>query len=65
MPYINIKITKEAVTNEQKELLVSKVTEMMKTVLGKDPKTTFVIIEEIECSNWGIDGTLVNKKRSC
>ena len=63
MPYVNIKITKEATTKEQKQKLVSGVTELLEKILGKNPKTTFVIIEEIPCDNWGIDNTLVSDKR--
>ena len=63
MPYVNIKITKEATTKEQKQKLVSGVTELLEKILGKNPKTTFVIIEEIPCDNWGIGNTLVSDKR--
>jgi 4-oxalocrotonate tautomerase len=31
----------------------------MQEVLGKEPKTTFVIIEEVENENWGVGGELV------
>jgi 4-oxalocrotonate tautomerase len=60
MPYVNIKITNENVTKEQKQKIVSGVTELLKQVLGKNPATTFVIIEEILCDNWGINNTLVS-----
>lgn len=62
MPYVNIKITKEDTTKEQKQKLVSGVTELLEKVLGKNPKTTFVIIEEISCDNWGINNTLVSDR---
>ncbi|WP_458699566.1 tautomerase family protein [Sulfurospirillum sp. 1307] len=65
MPYVNIKITKENTTKEQKQKLVSGVTKLLEKVLGKNPKTTFVIIEEIPCDNWGINNTLVSDNRIC
>ncbi len=65
MPYVNIKITKEDTTKEQKQALVTGVTKLLQKVLGKNPKTTHIIIEEIECDNWGIDAMLVSDKRSC
>lgn len=65
MPYVNIKITKEQTTKQQKQALVLGVTKLLETVLGKNPKTTFVIIEEIQCDNWGISSSLVSDIRDC
>lgn len=65
MPYINIKITggKEAPTVAQKEELISGVTELLQRVLGKNPETTVVVIDEIPMDNWGIGGRSVTKRR--
>ena len=54
MPYINIKITDEQVTNEQKKALIQGATQLMVDVLNKNPQTTFVVIDEISTDNWGI-----------
>lgn len=64
MPYVNIKITQERVTKEQKTKLVDGATALLKEVLGKNPATTFVIIEEVETDNWGIAGELVSERRA-
>lgn len=63
MPYINIKITKENATNEQKRALIKGVTQLMVDVLGKNPNTTHVVIDEIETDNWGIAGEPVSERR--
>jgi len=63
MPYVNIKITDEGVTAEQKSKLVSGVTSLLSEVLGKNPTTTMVIIDEVKTDNWGIAGELVTKRR--
>jgi len=63
MPYVNIKITDEGVTAEQKAKLVSGVTSLLSEVLGKNPATTMVIIDEVKTDNWGIAGELVTKRR--
>ncbi len=55
MPYINIKITDEQVTKEQKHQLIVGTTQLMVDVLNKNPKTTHVVIEEIPIDNWGVD----------
>ena len=65
MPYVNVKITKENTTKEQKQEIVSGITSLLERVLGKNPKTTFVIIEEIDCDNWAIEGMLVSQRRDC
>ncbi len=63
MPYINIKITREGVTPEQKAELVRGATQLLADVLGKNPQTTVVVIEEIDTDNWGIGGETVTVRR--
>ena len=63
MPYVNIKITKEDVTTEQKEKLIQGVTNLLVDVLGKNPKTTVVVIDEVDTDNWGIAGESVTIRR--
>lgn len=65
MPFVNIKITREGVTQEQKTKLIKGVTNLLVEVLGKNPETTVVIIEEIETDNWGIAGECVTLRRQC
>jgi 4-oxalocrotonate tautomerase len=56
MPYVNIKVTREGVTSEQKARLIAGVTDLLVDVLDKDPATTLVVIDEVEIENWGIAG---------
>jgi 4-oxalocrotonate tautomerase len=56
MPYINIQITREGVTHEQKAQLIAGVTDLMVRVLDKSPATTHVVITEVELDNWGVGG---------
>ncbi len=63
MPYVNIKITKEDVTSEQKAQLIAGVTDLLQKVLNKNPATTFVIIDEVDTENWGIAGEQVSQRR--
>ena len=63
MPYVNIKITNEGVTKEQKAELVAGTTELLQRVLNKNPATTVVVIDEVETDNWGIAGELVTERR--
>ena len=63
MPYVNIKITKEGATAEQKAELIKGVTDLLAKILGKNPATTVVTIDEIETDNWGIGGESVTVRR--
>ncbi|SGZ02346.1 Putative tautomerase [Moritella viscosa] len=63
MPYINIKITDEQVTKEQKAQLIAGATQLLVDVLGKNPKTTVVVIDEVNTDNWGIGGEVVTTLR--
>jgi 4-oxalocrotonate tautomerase len=62
VPYVNIKVTDEGVTTEQKAQLIEGVTTLLKEVLGKNPATTILIIE-IPTDNWGIEGEQVTSRR--
>lgn len=63
MPYVNIKITREGATSEQKAELIQGVTELLQTVLNKNPATTVVTIDEVETDNWGIGGESITVRR--
>ena len=63
MPYVNIKITREGATAEQKAELIAGVTDLLVHVLNKNPATTVVVIDEVDTDNWGIAGQSVTKLR--
>lgn len=62
MPFINVKIT-EGATAAQKATLVEGITKLLADVLGKNPATTHVVIEEIPTDNWGVGGETVTARR--
>jgi 4-oxalocrotonate tautomerase len=64
MPYVNIKVTNEGVTSEQKQALIKGATKLLVDVLSKDPQTTFVVIDEVNTDNWGIGFDQVTKLRN-
>lgn len=63
MPYINIKVTKENLSQTQKAKIIEGVTTVIEDVLDKKKRTTIVIIDEIETDNWGIQGEQVTTRR--
>ncbi|MBP7617501.1 MAG: 4-oxalocrotonate tautomerase family protein [Geothrix sp.] len=63
MPYVNIRITREGATPEQKARLIQGATQLLVDVLGKNPQTTVVIIDEVDTDNWGIGGETITARR--
>jgi 4-oxalocrotonate tautomerase len=63
MPYVNIKITREGATTSQKAQLIQGVTNLLRDVLGKNPQTTVVVIEEVDTDSWGIGGESITVRR--
>jgi len=63
VPYVNVQITREGATPTQKAQIIEGVTQLLVDVLGKDPATTFVVIQEVELEDWGIGGLPVVERR--
>lgn len=62
MPFINIKVLKGALSNEQKADMIKRVSETVAEIeASPHPKDnlvphTWCIIDEVEFENWGIGG---------
>ncbi|WP_432820964.1 tautomerase family protein [Trichloromonas sp.] len=63
MPIVNVKITTGA-TPEQKAQLIEGITDLLVTVLDKNPASTHVVIEEIAPENWGLRGKTLAELRA-
>ena len=63
MPYVNVRITRDGVTVEQKRQVVEEITRTLVEVLGKRPEHIHVIIDEVEPENWGFAGMLTTDYR--
>lgn len=64
MPYVNVRITKDGATAEQKARVIKGITDVLVEALGKDPATTFVVIDEVDTDNWGHRGETVTALRA-
>lgn len=64
MPYVNVKVTREGVTTQQKAEIIQRMTDVLVQVLGKDPRTTFVVINEVELEDWGVGGLPFDEYRA-
>jgi 4-oxalocrotonate tautomerase len=63
MPYINVKITRDGVTAQQKAQIVAEMTQTLQRVLGKKPEHIHIVIDEIDPENWGYAGMLTTEYR--
>jgi 4-oxalocrotonate tautomerase len=62
VPYVNIKITKEGATTDQKKQLIQGVTNMLHDILAENRQTTAVVIEEVDTDDWGIAGEMITER---
>ncbi|MBF4465096.1 MULTISPECIES: tautomerase family protein [Flavobacterium] len=63
MPYVKIELTREGVTREQKQELISGITNLITDVLNKDPHLTHIVIQEVDLDDWGYAGEQVSVLR--
>jgi 4-oxalocrotonate tautomerase len=63
MPYVNVRVTRDGVTAQQKAQIVAEITGTLQRVLGKRPDQTHIVIDEIELENWGFSGMLTSEYR--
>ncbi|HWU19272.1 MAG TPA: 4-oxalocrotonate tautomerase family protein [Devosia sp.] len=62
MPFISVRIL-EGATPEQKSEVIAGITDVMVKVLGKNPETTHIVIEDVPLENWGHKGKSVAELR--
>ncbi len=63
MPYINVKITKDGTSAQQKKQIVEEMTNTLVKVLNKKPEHIHIVIDEVEPENWGFAGMLTTEYR--
>jgi 4-oxalocrotonate tautomerase len=60
MPYINVKYIKQQVNHYQKDALIAGLMEITTNLMGRNPDTTVITIDEIDQQNWIIGGKPVD-----
>ena len=63
MPFVNVRITREGATREQKAELIAGITDLLVRVLDKDPATTMIVIDEVVLDDWGVMGMTTTEYR--
>jgi 4-oxalocrotonate tautomerase len=57
MPLLNVKIIEGVFTAEQKQQMITKLTDTMVSIEGENMRgVTWVVIEEVKSGDWGIGG---------
>ena len=56
MPIVTIQITREGTTPDQKAALIKGATDLLADILHKPPALTFVLIQEVDLEDWGVNG---------
>ena len=61
MPYINVKLVKQQVTNESKQLLIDGIIDIIEKIMGRNRNLTVITLDEIDAANWFIGGQPISK----
>ncbi len=56
MPYVNLRILKNQVSENQKKEIVEGLTDLISTIMGRDRNFKVITIDEVEENNWIIGG---------
>jgi 4-oxalocrotonate tautomerase len=57
MPLIQVRVIKDVFSKEQKQQMISKLTDAMVSIEGENMRgVTWCVVEEVESGDWGIGG---------
>lgn len=60
MPFANFKVPEKTLTPKQKEMIVTRTTELYVELYGERARnTTLVLVEEVPDGGWGISGNVL------
>ena len=60
MPFVNVMVA-GPLTKEQKKAIAQKISTTLEEVAGKDPKSTYVVFDEVNRENWAVGGKLLTE----
>ena len=57
MPLIQVRVIKDVFTKDQKQEMITKLTDAMVSIEGENMRgVTWCVVEEVESGDWGIGG---------
>jgi 4-oxalocrotonate tautomerase len=60
MPFINLKLVKGQVSDEQKVKLIEGITDLVVGIMGRDRNFTVITVDELDAGLWAVGGKLIN-----
>ncbi len=60
MPYINVKVVGK-LDIEQKKEIAKGFSSILEKVAGKNPKSTYIVFDEVERENWAVGERLLSE----
>ena len=63
MPFVNVVVTRDGITREQKARVIKEITETLQRVLDKRPELTHIVIQEVDTDDWGYAGMTTTEYR--
>jgi 4-oxalocrotonate tautomerase len=64
MPFVNLKVTREAITPAQKAQIFAEFTDTLVRVLGKRPEHTHIVLDQVDADDWGFAGLTTTEFRA-
>ena len=61
MPFINVKVA-GSLSIEQKKEIAEKFSDVLFSVAGKKPESTYIVFEEINRDNWAVGSRILSEK---
>lgn len=61
MPSVNVKLVKQQVDQSQKESLINGLMDIIVNMMGRNPNTTVIMVDEVDHSNWFIGGKSIDR----
>jgi 4-oxalocrotonate tautomerase len=61
MPYVNVKLVKQQVSSESKQLLVDGIMDIIVNIMGRNKNLTVITLDEVDSSNWYIGGKPISE----
>lgn len=61
MPFVNVKLVKQQISNESKQLLIDGIMDIIVNIMGRNKELTVITLDEIDSSNWFIGGQPISK----
>ena len=64
MPFVNLKLVKNQVSQEQKSKIIEGITDLIVNIMGRERSFTVITIDELEKDDWAIGGKSLNDSQN-